>query len=136
MISFLSLKVLSVLSDLTTFIRDNTNTKSMKIVHFSRPITPLSIYAQNSSTSLSLNIQFQTLPPPLQMITNQLKENTIQGWLLYVIRSFIQVGFRCQYKLLILSGFPLTSFHLAKTSLSAFSWLYSLVCAVVQKHHL
>ena len=36
---------------------------------------------------------------------------------------------------LILSGFPLTSFHLAETSLSAFSWLYTLVCAVVQKYH-
>ena len=36
---------------------------------------------------------------------------------------------------LILSGFPLTSFPLAEASLSAFSWLYILVCAVVQKYH-
>ena len=36
---------------------------------------------------------------------------------------------------LILSGFSLTSFHLAEPSLSAFSWLYTLVCAVVQKYH-
>ena len=36
---------------------------------------------------------------------------------------------------LILSGFPLTSFHLAEASLYAFSWLYSLQCAVVQKYH-
>ena len=36
---------------------------------------------------------------------------------------------------LILSGFPLTSFHLAEASLFAFSWLYTLVCAVVQKHN-
>ena len=34
---------------------------------------------------------------------------------------------------LILSGFPLTSFHLAEASLSAFLWLYTLVCAVNQK---
>ena len=34
---------------------------------------------------------------------------------------------------LILSGFPLTSFHLAEASRSAFSWLYTPVCAVVQK---
>ena len=34
---------------------------------------------------------------------------------------------------LILSGFPLISFHLAEASLSAFSWFYTLVCAVVQK---
>ena len=34
---------------------------------------------------------------------------------------------------LILSGFPLTSFHLAEASLSAFSWLYTLVCANLTK---
>ena len=31
---------------------------------------------------------------------------------------------------LILCGFLLTSFHLAEASLSAFLWLYTLVCAV------
>ena len=36
---------------------------------------------------------------------------------------------------LTLSGFPLTSFHLAEASLSCFSWLYALVCAVVQIYH-
>ena len=41
---------------------------------------------------------------------------------------------------LTLSGFPLTSFHrlcfhLAEASLPAFSWLYTLLCAVVQEHH-
>ena len=36
---------------------------------------------------------------------------------------------------LILFGFPLTSFQLAEASLSAFSWLYTLVCVVVQKYH-
>ena len=36
---------------------------------------------------------------------------------------------------LILSGFPLVSFHLAETSLSALLWLYSFVCVVVQKYH-
>ena len=35
----------------------------------------------------------------------------------------------------MLSGFPLTSFLLAEVSPSAFSWLYTLVCAVVQKYH-
>ena len=34
---------------------------------------------------------------------------------------------------LILPGFPLTSFHLAEASLSAFSWLSTLVC--VKKYH-
>ena len=44
------------------------------------------------------------LPPPstnhLQIITNQLKENIIQGWTLHVIRSFPQVSFCSQYQLI------------------------------------
>ena len=36
---------------------------------------------------------------------------------------------------LILSAFPFTSSHLAEASLSAFLWLYTLECAVVQKYH-
>ena len=36
---------------------------------------------------------------------------------------------------LILSGLPLSSFHLAEASLSAFWWLYTLACAVIQKYH-
>ena len=35
---------------------------------------------------------------------------------------------------LILSGFLLISFHLAKASISGFSWLYTLVCVIVQKY--
>ena len=34
-----------------------------------------------------------------------------------------------------LSRFSFTSFHLAEASLSALSWLYTLVCAGVQKCH-
>ena len=48
-------------------------------------------------------------------------------------------SFRSAYlfsiKLLIFSDFPLTSFHLDETSFSIFLWLYTLVCAVVQKYH-
>ena len=72
-------------------LRDDTHMTPMKIVQFSRSPPPLSIYVQNSSTPLTLGVQFQTKPSPpfpLQMITNQLKENIIQGWLLYLIRSF------------------------------------------------
>ena len=70
---------------------------------------------------------------PLQIITSQLKENIIQGWLLYAIKSFLQVGYRFQYQFIILSGFPLTSLHLSEASLFAFLWLHTLVCAVVQR---
>ena len=36
---------------------------------------------------------------------------------------------------LVLYGFHLTSFYLAEASLSAFLWLYTLACAVVQQYH-
>ena len=53
--------------------------------------------------------------PPIQVITNQLKENIIQEWLLYVIRSFLQVGFRFQYQSinLVWFSFPLSRFPFA-----------------------
>ena len=37
---------------------------SMKIVQFSRPPLPFSIYVQNSSTPLTLDVQFVTTTPP------------------------------------------------------------------------
>ena len=39
-------------------VRDNTHMTSMKIVQFSRPLTPLSIYVQNSSTPLTWTSNF------------------------------------------------------------------------------
>ena len=97
-----------------------------KIVRFSRTSNPLSIYVQNSSTPLNSSNE-----PPLQVITNQLKENIIQGWLLYIIRFFLQVSFRFLYQLINLvwlsfGYFSFTSFYawaIAEASLSAFSWL-------------
>ena len=69
----------------------------------------MSIYVQNSSTPLTLNVQFQTNP-------NQLKENIIQGWLLYVIRSFLQVDFRFQYQLINLVWLSFDFFSFSWTS--------------------
>ena len=54
-----------------------------------------------------------------QMITNQFKENIIQGLLLYVIRSFrlsFWSAFAFSINSLILSGFPFISFHLAEAN--------------------
>ena len=47
-----------------------------------------------------------------------------------------QVDFRIHYQLINLDlvWLSLTSFHLAEASLFAFSWLDTLVCAVVQKY--
>ena len=119
-------------------IRDDVHMTSMKIVQFSRPPPPLfppiphlSIYVQNSSTSLTLDVQFQTNPRPdtpylpafLQIIANQLKENIIQERLLYVIRSFLQVGFRFQYQLINLVWLSLDFF--------LFSWSLPICFFVV-----
>ena len=70
------------------------------------------------------------------MITNQLKENIIQGWLLYVIRSFLQVAFVFSFNSLILSSFPLPFFHLAETSLCFLVPLYSYVCSYPKYHEM
>ena len=93
----------------------DTHMTSMKIVQFSRPSTLLSIYVQNYSTPLTLDVQCQTPPLPLQMITNQLKENIIQGWLLYMLSGpFFMSAFIFSISSLILSDFSLTSFHLVE----------------------
>ena len=49
--------------------------------------------------------------------------------------SSLKSAFVVSINSLILSGFPLTSFHLVEASLSAFSCPYTLVSAVVQKYH-
>ena len=46
----------------------------MKYVQFSRPPTPLSIYFQNSSTPLTLDVQFQC--PPSQNDIQSIKKTT------------------------------------------------------------
>ena len=72
----------------------------MRIVQFLGPPTPypsLSIYVKNSSTTLTLDAQFQTNPPPLFPNDKQsIKKSMIQRWLFYVTRSFLQVGIRFQ----------------------------------------
>ena len=51
----------------------------------------------------------------LQIITCQLKENLIQGWLWYVIRSSLRVGFCFQYQLINLAWLS--------TDFFPFSWI-------------
>ena len=79
-------------------LRDNTHMTSMKIVQFSRSPTPFVHLRPKFFHSLDLGCPISR-NPPLQMIINQLKENTIQVWLLYVIRSFLRVGSHFQYQL-------------------------------------
>ena len=102
---------------------DDTHMTSMEIVQFFKPppTPPLPINVQNSSIPLTLDVQF-TRNHSL-MITNQLKENIIQGWLLYVIKSFLEVGFRFQYH-----SFDFFSFSWSLT-IYFFVALYSCVCS-------
>ena len=48
-------------------LRDNTHTTSTKIDQFSRTPTLLSSYFQNSSTRLTVDVQFQINPPVLSV---------------------------------------------------------------------
>ena len=67
---------------------------------------------------------FKRTPLPSHwMISNQLKENIIQGRLLYVIRSFLQVGFRFQYQLINLVWLSFDFF--------SFSWSFTIRISVV-----
>ena len=120
--------------------RNDTYMTSMKIVQFSRLPTPLVHLRQKFFHPLDLGRPISNEPHhlshSLQMIANQLKENIMQGWLFMLSSTSFRSDFVFSINSLILFSFPLTSFHLAETSLYAFSWLYSLVCAVVQKYEM
>ena len=76
---------------------------------------------------LDLGRPFQALLA-LQMITNQLKENIVQGWLLYIIRSFLKDGLCFQYQNLVWLSFDLFSFSLSPT-ICLFVALYCCICS-------
>ena len=106
-----------------------------KLFNSQDPPPLLSIHAKNSSTPFTLGVQFQansTPPPLLQTITNKLKENSKYDYYMLSGPS-LRSAFVFIIIPLILPDFPLTSFHLTTALLSAFSWLYSFVCAFVQK---
>ena len=162
-----------ILNPASSLVRDSTHMMSIKIGQFSRRPTPCPATSKilPSPWPWTSNFKRTPTPPfplPLQIITNQLKENIIQGWPLHFIRSFLQLGFCSQYQLFNLVWLsndfhpsswsqpcPQSYFRKLKTSfspsshiekmcwgqgwaeasLSTFSWLYILVCAVVQKYH-
>ena len=80
--------------------------------------------------------------PSLSPTNNQLikrthnPENVIQRFDYRMLSGYsFRSAFVFSINSLILPGFPFTSFHLTEASLSAFSWLYILERAVVQKYH-
>ena len=83
-------------------LRDDTHMTSIKIIQFSRPPNPFFHLRPKFFHLVDLGRPISNEPPTshFQMVTNQLKDNIIQGWLSYIIRSFLQVDFRIQYQLI------------------------------------
>ena len=105
----------------------------MEIIQFSKPPTLSFIYVKKSSISLTLDVQFQTNHPSSSGNQSiQIKHNPRMTLICYQV---LPSAFIFSINLLISSSFHLTFLHLAEASLSAFSWLYTLVCEVVQKYH-
>ena len=100
---------------------------SMKTVKVLRTLTPL-VHPRPKFFSPFNLWRSISKKPSRQMITNQVKENIIQGWLLFVLRSFFLAGFCFQYQLI---NFDWLYFD----SISDFWWLYTLLCIVAQKYH-
>ena len=73
---------------------------------------------------------------PLQMITSQFKENIIQGSLLHVIRSFLQVGFRFKDKLINFAWLSFDVFSLSWSLTICFFVGYSCVssCSKIRRN--
>ena len=97
-------------------LRDDTHMTSTKIIQFSRPPILLVHLRPKFFLPLDLGRPISNNLNPLQMKTNNLKEIIIQGWLLYVITSFLQLGFRFQYQLI----------NLVWLSFDFFSFIWSL----------
>ena len=99
-----------------------------KLSSFKDPSPPFFINVQNSTILLTLDFQFQT--NPLSPNDNQsIKRKHNPGWLLYVISSFLQVGYRfqCQLINLLWLFFNFFSFSWSLT-IRFFVALYSCVC--------
>ena len=102
---------------------DDTHMTSMKI--FKIP-TPLSSYVQNSPPWPWTSNFKRIAPPSLSAFLSKLinEKETILGWLLYVIRSFLQVGFRFQYQLINLVWLSIDFF--------SFSWNILVPIAILK----
>ena len=99
---------------------------SMKITQCSRP-PPHPSCLPTSKILSPLDLGRPISNKPFQMITNQLKVNIIQGWLLYVIRSFLQFGFRFQYQLIDLFWLSIDFFCIYLKQISSkLNWTHTM----------
>ena len=101
-----------------------------KLSNFQVPPPPCQFTSKIFPLPWSWTSNFKWTHPPLQMKTNRLKENIIEGWLLCVIGSFLQIGFRFHYQLinLVWLSFDFFSFSCSLT-FCFFVDLYSCVCS-------
>ena len=120
------------LANVVFTLRDDTHMTSMKVVQFLRFPTLLVDLRPKFFHPLDLGHLISSKPPPfpLQMKTSQLKENIMQGWILYAIRSFLQFGFRFQYQLInfVWFSFDFMSFSWTLT-ICFFVALYACICS-------
>ena len=107
-------------------VRDDTHMGSMKIVKFSRPL-PLVHLCPKLFDSLDLGSSISNEPPPPPNDNQSIKRKQSKDDYYIISGPSFTSDFVFSINSLILSGFPLTSFHLVEASLSAFSWLYTLV---------
>ena len=117
---WVSLKNFGKVLKIKFILRDDTHITSMKIVQFSRLHAPIIHIRPKFFHPLDLRRPISNkLPSPLQVITNQFKENIVQEWLLYVMKTWRSPSV-FSINSLILPAFPflclaflLTSFHRA-----------------------
>ena len=105
--------------------------RQWKLSNFQYAPPLLSFYVQNVSTPL---VQLQTIHThthtPRQVITDQLKENVIQWWIIYAVRSFFQIGFRFKYQLINLLWLSFDFFSFSwSVNICFFMALNSCVCS-------
>ena len=85
-----------------------------------------------------LGLPVSSKPPstPLRMITSQLKENIIQGWLSYITRFCLQVDFRFQYHLVNLLWLSTDIFSFSQSlTICFFVALYSCGFVLLPKKY-
>ena len=113
--------------------RDDTHMTSMKIVQFSRPPTSLVHQRPKFFHPLDLGRSISNEPPSCSNDNQSIKRKRNPRMTIMLPDPSFRSAFVFSINSLILPGFPLTSLHLTEASLSAFLWLYTVVCALAQK---
>ena len=114
-------------------IRDYTFMTSMKIVQFSTLPNPHVHQRPKFFHPLDLGRPISNEPPSSSNDNQSIKRKHNPKMTIMLPGPSFRSTFVFSINSLMLPGFPLASFHLAEALLSAFLWLYTLVCAVAQK---